>query len=98
MPGRFVNAIFGQLDCVPGISAAADSRADRTKPLPRSFLTSRNRFPLAEPNGGQLRDRAGHRESGTHRRLACSNPESPGQTLGGHEAAASNRMNCIRSP
>jgi hypothetical protein len=31
MPGRFVNAIFGQLDCVLDISAGADSRAGRTK-------------------------------------------------------------------
>jgi hypothetical protein len=64
MPGRFANAIFGELDCVLDISAGADSRAGRTKALPRSFLTCRNRFPLAERNGGQFHDRVGHRESG----------------------------------
>jgi hypothetical protein len=31
MPGRFVNAISGELDCVLDISAGADSRAGRTK-------------------------------------------------------------------
>jgi hypothetical protein len=45
MPGRFANAIFGELNCVLDISAGADSRAGRVKPLPRSFLTCRNRFP-----------------------------------------------------
>jgi hypothetical protein len=31
MPGRFANAIFGELDCVLDISAGADSRAGRTR-------------------------------------------------------------------
>ena len=74
MPGRFVNAIFGELDCALDISGVPIAVLAGQEPLPRSFLACRTVFPLAERNGGQFRNRVGHRELRRHRRLAPPRP------------------------